>query len=760
MMKRAVLLLLLAALGCLHAAEPAKAPAIEYTGPQAWYMPDLNRYKIAEDVPLTVPRQAVTRKSYVDYVRAYAKPFYDKPEAGCYGPRHLLPALAVYALEGDAKLGENIKQTIWLYANWVEKEIKQTDGVFSEEGAYLCALAFRELRKHQQMTPDDEEHAKELLLALRQYQCAWSPGDGYWRGPHHRSQAQGLNHALAVAFYPDEPDAPQWKRYSDNVWNDWWNFRDIGCNDVGYHAGIVQHIVSLAELLNRKEVFTDPDVQKHLWNRLQYEVSPDGAVIPYGAHGGYNSSAGPRIYALELASKFTRDGRYRWVAHRLFNYFQARGSGEAHNHLHAVNIEGVALASLICDDAVVPAEPDPKSQLLQRKEIIRLTEAQAKKMFPDAGGVDCNMYTTQQVMPSKLVFRSGWKPGDLFMMVECYPRHDPLNPTAIIGLERNSSAMAMMTSEKFVARENAVRIEDLSGTASYLGNTDWKGPKEPPTGYDGMTATVPAFSDHAAATQATVHVTNYLGFNAEQDREFFFVKNRFIVLRDETLFKETFTARVGPTWNTQNIGPASGDHWINTWFSAHWFQNTRLYPNPYWELLVYHAPHPDRRLVVHNRLDEKNACDVPFSTRYCWEGPVTPGTRVQFVSVLLPHAPTLTPAALAQQIEVLHDAPGTAAVAVRDNTDYALVVLNTSGEDFTLELKGTKARPVPFTTLATDARKLYLLAPDRPTDPGDKEGLGPLTHLLMIDGTYVTIDDEDVARQEKRGTVEETRKGE
>jgi hypothetical protein len=30
----------------------------------------------------------------------------------------------------------------------------------------------------------------------------------------------------------------------------------------------------------------------------------------------------------------------------------------------------------------------------------------------------------------------------------------------------------------------------------------------------------------------------------------------------------------------------------------------------------------------------------------------------------------------------------------------------------------------------------------------------------MIDGTYVTIDDEDVARQEKRGTVEETRKGE
>ncbi len=45
------------------------------------------------------------------------------------------------------------------------------------------------------------------------------------------------------------------------------------------------------------------------------------------------------------------------------------------------------------------------------------------------------------------------------MMVECYPRHDPLNPTAVLGLERWSASFAEMTSEKFVSRENAVAIE-------------------------------------------------------------------------------------------------------------------------------------------------------------------------------------------------------------------------------------------------------------------------------------------------------------
>ena len=80
---------------------------------------------------------------------------------------------------------------------------RRSKGVFSMEGATLCAFYFRELRRRGLMTPEDEARAKRLLLCLRQYQCAWRPGDGLWRGSHHRSQCQGINHALAAAFYPD-----------------------------------------------------------------------------------------------------------------------------------------------------------------------------------------------------------------------------------------------------------------------------------------------------------------------------------------------------------------------------------------------------------------------------------------------------------------------------------------------------------------------------------------------------------------------------
>jgi hypothetical protein len=121
---------------------------------------------------------------------------------------------------------------------------------------------------------------------------------------------------------------------------------------------------------------------------------------------------------------------------------QARGFSPTHHHLQAVALEDVALASLVCDDSVEPKEPAPQSQLLARKEILRWTDQQARAAFPDAGGVDCNMYMSQAVMPHKLVFRAGWNPGDLYMLVEAYARHAPLNPTAILGLERCSASHA------------------------------------------------------------------------------------------------------------------------------------------------------------------------------------------------------------------------------------------------------------------------------------------------------------------------------
>jgi len=599
-------------------------------------------------------------------------------------------------------------------------------------------LHFRELRKHGVMSAEDERWAKDLFLTLREHQYAWRPRDGLWRGSHHRSQAQGINHALAAHFYPDHPDAAAWKAYADRVWSDWWDFRDVGINDTGYFYSSFGNILRAAEILGRKEVFTEPQ-SRMLFDRILDEITPDGACVPYGASGGYNSAAGTRILALELAAKYTRDGRYRWGAERLMNFGQARGFSNNQHHLQAVAWEDIALASVVCDDSIAPVPPEGGSKLLARKEIVRLTDAEARQMFPDAGGVDCNMYMTHKEMPHKLVFRSGWSPGDLYMLVECYPRHDPLNPTAILGLERHSAAFAEMASEKFISRENAVHVHDLDGKAAYLGQKDFRGPRRLPLGWAGMETAVPAFSDHALASHARVHVSDYMGYAADHEREFLFVKNAFVLVRDETGFRDAFRARVGPVWNTQHVGGPRGEHWVNTWFSGHYFQTVQLYATPPWDLLIYHAPRADGRLVFAAANENPQGPSRLTAVQYAWEGEVKPGTRLQFVQVLLPHAPLEDATPLAATIRVLADEPGWTVVCLADGPRRKIAFLNPRGanREFRAEAVGS---------VATDARAGYL-----------EVNRAALDAFLVISGTRLAMEGKPVVEGALRRTWERPR---
>jgi hypothetical protein len=702
---------------------------------------DDGRYAPRDPSSLVVPRKAVGRKDYVDLVRPLAAGFESGPDRGQYGPRHALPALAVYSLEGDAGLAGGIKRTLRHYGDWVAKCVRQDGGVFSLEGATLCALAFRELRKRDQMTIDDEAWARRLMLTLCEHQYAWRPKDGLWRGPHHRSQAQGSNHALAAAFYPDEREALRWHEYGDKVWSDWWDFRDVGINDTGYFYSSLGIVLRTAELLAREEVFSDDRVREFIFDRVLFELTPDGAAPPYGSHGGYNGHAGDRIFALELAARHTRDGRYRWGAERLMNFGQARGFSNNHHHLQALSMEAIALASLVCDDSVKPAAPDGGCRVLSRREIRRLNDKEARERFPDAAGVDCNMVMSQKIMPHKLVFRAGWEPGDMFMLVECFARHDPLNPTAIMALERWSSSFAEMASEKFISRENAVRIDDLSGTAAFLGRKDFKGEKRLPTGWAGMETTAEVLADHPLAAHARLHVTNYMGYSAAQTREFLFVKNRFVVVRDETLFEDAFRGRIGPVWNTQNVGRPRGPNWINTWFTGHWFQQARLYDNPPWDLLVYHSPKPGRKLEVLEPQAQGTPAEPTggalarlYSTRYAWEGEIAPASRLQFVQVLLPHAPLRDATPLAQGIEVLADEPGVAALAVARQDRCEVAILNPDG------------RPLDFKTrgggrVATDARAAYV-----------DVGAAKSRPALAVGASFLTVDGQTLSRTPNRTT--------
>jgi hypothetical protein len=343
---------------------------------------------------------------------------------------------------------------------------------------------------------------------------------------------------------------------------------------------------------------------------------------------------------------------------------------------------------------------------------------------------------TQKVMPHTLAFRSGWAPGDLFMLVECYPRHDPLNPTAIVGLERYGASLAEMASEKFISRENAVSIVDLSGTAAYLGQKGFRGEKRLPVGHAGMETAVPAFSDHALATHATVAVSNYMGFRATQQREFLFVKNRFVLVRDETRFDDRFRASVGPAWNTQHVGQPRGDHWLNTWFTAHFFEDKRLFDVPPWDLLIWYAPRPGAGLEVGEPAEKSPAGSKLVATRYAWQGDVEPGARIQSVTVLLPHAPLRDASSLAIGIKPLADRPGLAAVEIAQDGRCELAVLNPEGGK--IELNCAAARPV-----ITDGRAVYI-----------DLGGGPSRRAVVVQGTTLKVGAEELLRADERKNFE------
>jgi len=695
------------------------------------------RWEKRESLSLVVPRRPVTRKDYVDFVRPWAEDYEMTPEADQWGWRHgplrILPPLAVFALEGDPALGNKIKQDMRILAKWVDESVEKKGVVFCLDAMTFSALSFDELRKHDLMSEEDELWAKEMLLKIRKYHPAWAEGgpwDGWFRGSQHRSQSQGSNNLIAAFLYPDKPDAQKWNVIGNTIWGDWWNFRDVGINDMWYFHSSLGSITRAAHILGRKEAFTDAQ-SRQIFERILFVTSPEGNEIPYGASCGYNVVAGSRIVALELAARYTGDGRYRWGAHRLMNNCQARPSF-CQNSVHGTKgIADIAIASLICDDSIEPVKPEPDSKLLTRKEITR-----GGVSFPGFAGVDCDMFMTQKIMPSKLAFRSGWEAGDLFMLVECYVRHDPLNPTAIIGLERFGVGMAEMTSEKFVVRENAVRIVDRSGTAAYMGNKDHTGQKALPTGWAGMESDVHVFSDHKLATHARVDVTNYQGFEATQQREFLFIKNRFVLVRDETMIHDTFRAATGPVWNTQHVGEARGDNWINTWFSAHFFDNTFLFAEQPWDLLVWYAPRENTELkVMQDQAGPAQRGSKIFPTQYVWQGDVKPGKRVQFTTVLLPHAPMRDASELAAGITMLVDQPELTVVRITQGSRCELVVLNPEGKK--LDLDADTGR------VSTDGRAVYV----------DLDS-GNLRRALVEQGTWLKVATEDLFRSADRKDYE------
>lgn len=754
-------LMLLLATGGALAAEfqvvPAGTPgsAVERIAPPTYYMQDLDRYNRPTPDAYHRPwkEQPVTRETYMKWLDESGHLRYaDSPQHGVYGPRHLMPVLAKYVQTGDAKYGQACLAMLKDYEQWMRAAVKK-DGWHSNymHEPTLLGLYARHLSQGGLLDPQRDPWFKDLILFMNRTIHVWGTAEDCWRGPMHRAQGEGLMKALAVAWYPDAPEAAEWKAYSEKVWSDFWPYRDNPANDTGYYYGTTFPLLLGAELLNRQEVFRDPDMRR-TWERLLWEVTPDGAICPYGAHGGWNSSAGQRIWMLELLAARTGDGRYRFAAHKLMNYLLYQQERYLTQHILAgpESTEQIAIAYLLADDSLQPVAPDSGSRVIHRKETLRLRDKAAAAKYlqeldprPDKAKICCGLIVTDQALPAKLVLRSGWNQGDLFALVDLFPRHDPLNVTGIVGLTRWGAPLTQTFSAKGSSDENRLAVEDLGGTAPLRFNTD---PSLSDAYYQQVG--IPEFADMKGATFATVKVTDYQGFPLKLTREFLFIKNRFLVARDLPEFEEAFFAQVGPVWNTQNIGPQLGDTWANTFLSSPRAQGVGLHTPPQ-DLLVYFTPQPNCKLQVQDRTAvDPRAADMPAQLRYTWRGTTQPGQKLLFTQVYYPHAPSVK--------RVFSNAPGATRPADLLGTagaDGIQVLLDTREATvlrFTLDpdrvewlVSNPAGQTVTAHGLSTDARYLYV-----------DLSQGQVRSICAVEATLAAVDGQDLFRRGERGNFE------
>lgn len=210
-----------------------------------------------------------------------------------------------------------------------------------------------------------------------------------------------------------------------------------------------------------------------------------------------------------------------------------------------------------------------------------------------------------------------------------------MNVGGVLGMVRHNAVLTYgIDSKQTTEWHNVLGVADVTGTAAKVLNDD---PLTTDPFY--MDVTVPILTDTGHVTYAAVDEQDLNGFPVTHQREFLFVKNRFCLVRDTAVFRRPFLARIGPTWATQNVGRQVGDHCANTYISAPVCHKLRLSQNPL-DLMVYHAPRPERRLsVIDAALHDQRRLRLSYTLSYEQDGIVEADRKYTFAHLLLPIVP-------------------------------------------------------------------------------------------------------------------------
>jgi len=651
--------------------------------PDRYLVPDPKRFTFHSDRRKYQPRQ-ITKDDYVKLVekvmtRTYTY-LYEQgrdARAGQHGVFIALPAYVMFRHTGDR--------------GWLEMGLgllRHTIEAFDNAGP---AIHWRDQIHTVQLYLDEPAVAqpdKQWLAdyASKMIQAVWSRDKPTEWGAMNRSLMWARLLDMAAQTLPDHADIERWKAYAEVNWQSWWPYRDHWENSSDYNAGSLTDFIRWAQ--ERGKPLADDKGIHALLEREMLEVTPAGAFPGYGDANPWNLSCWRRILLFEMGAAITRDGRFKWAAHALFDYAVRQEEDLFSWHMiYDSAAQNCALAWLVADESIAVQRPDFRSQITHRAKIVPVAEQLEKKLLDEHGVTGTYWDMTNEKQFNKLILRTGADPFAPSAMIELCSdagHHASTVPNLNYLMDDRSVMLCDLGyTERGPEYHNLVFIEDLSGIAPAARQE---------------VVSVPALKQGPLGTWAAVRVENYKRWPVTNDRHVLLTSEGVTVVKDLVTFNEPFVARVRQQWQTRQIGPQTGDNWVNCYIP--WIMNTGLglgsgyqrWLNPAWDLLIYFTPQPGRDYEVFDRSRENIWQAIPLRVSQRYRGLPGQGEPIHFTTLLWPHKPELDAGKYAERVQVFADDRDKTCFRVDLNNRHALLLgLNGSGTVQTLGVVQTDA---------------------------------------------------------------------
>ena len=224
-------------------------------------------------------------------------------------------------------------------------------------------------------------------------------------------------------------------------------------------------------------------------------------------------------------------------------------------------------------------------------------------------------------------------------------------------------------------------LGDKSGTPrNYALNLNQNHPVKQKFFQDGKLATFAGF---------TLEERTPFGGPQTREREFLFVKNKILWIRDRITTDPARPYAAGPIWQVGNLSPAHGANWFDTWIDTNlmfWFV-----PKPYAAIETISDPQPRGYEMGWKK-------QYPAVLTQYANGKKGGGSLV-FDTLLLPHKRDKDASEYAKDIKVLHDQNDITLISV----DGDLLLCNPTGKKVELQGLTTDCKMLYATGLGTDS---------------------------------------------------------